>query len=99
MASLERKLPDLGEREKKVIRKHMKSVVNQMLRDPISAMKELATEKDREELLALLTKVFAVEEEVGRELQKQEACEFSSETKETTARTRPLAARHMSLRS
>ena len=46
MVSLERKLPDLTEREKKVIGKHMKSIINQMLKDPILQIKELATGPD-----------------------------------------------------
>lgn len=64
MASIERKLPDLTEREKKVLRKHTKSIINQMLRDPITRAKELAVESDAEESLALFTEIFALEEEV-----------------------------------
>lgn len=43
MASLERKLPDLSERERKLIRKHAMSIVNQLLRDPVQYMKERAS--------------------------------------------------------
>ncbi|SDZ05025.1 glutamyl-tRNA reductase [Evansella caseinilytica] len=64
MESLERKLTNLSERERKVIRKHMKSIVNQLLRDPISAIKELPEEKHTEELLQFVTKVFALEEQL-----------------------------------
>ncbi|WDL96974.1 glutamyl-tRNA reductase [Alicyclobacillus sp. ALC3] len=42
MASLERKLPDLSERERKLIRKHAMSIVNQLLREPVQYMKERA---------------------------------------------------------
>lgn len=63
MESIERKLPNLTEREKKLIRKHMKSIINQMLRDPIVAAKEMAAEPNAEEALALFTKIFAIESE------------------------------------
>jgi len=64
MDSLERKLSSLSEREMKVIRKHMKSVINQILRDPITALKEVPDEKNSEEILAYLTKVFALDEQL-----------------------------------
>ncbi|WP_280769813.1 glutamyl-tRNA reductase [Salipaludibacillus daqingensis] len=64
MESLERKLSSLSEREKKVIRKHMKSVINQLLRDPITALKEVPEEQNSDELLAYMTRVFALEEQL-----------------------------------
>ena len=42
MESLERKLPNLSERDMKVLNKHTKSIINQMLKDPILQAKELA---------------------------------------------------------
>ena len=42
MVSLQRKLPHLSEREIKVLNKHTKSIINQMLKDPILYAKELA---------------------------------------------------------
>ncbi|QKS71882.1 glutamyl-tRNA reductase [Paenalkalicoccus suaedae] len=65
MESLERKLSSLSEREKKVVRKHMKSIINQLLRDPITALKEIPAEENPEELLAYMTKVFGIEEEIN----------------------------------
>ncbi|TMW71614.1 glutamyl-tRNA reductase [Alteribacter natronophilus] len=65
MESLERKL-DLTEREKKVIRKHMKSIINQILRDPITTVKELPEEENAEESLALVTKLFGIEDELEK---------------------------------
>lgn len=65
MDSLERKLSSLSEREKKLIRKHMKSIINQLLRDPITAIKEIPDESQSEELLAYMTKVFALEEKLS----------------------------------
>ncbi|PRO64922.1 glutamyl-tRNA reductase [Alkalicoccus urumqiensis] len=67
MASLERKLSDMSEREKKVIRKHMKSIINQMLRDPITALKEIPGEENPEELLEYMTKVFGLEDHMDDE--------------------------------
>ncbi|CAM3821895.1 glutamyl-tRNA reductase [Alkalicoccus chagannorensis] len=64
MESLERKLSSLSEREKKVIRKHMKSIINQMLRDPITALKEVPQEDNADELLQYMTKVFALEDHI-----------------------------------
>ncbi len=37
MASIENKMPNLTEREKKILNKHTKSIINQMLKDPILA--------------------------------------------------------------
>ncbi len=67
MQSLERKLTSLSEREKKLIRKHMKSIINQLLRDPITAIKEIPDEDQSEELLAYMTKVFALEEKLSEQ--------------------------------
>ncbi|ADU31373.1 glutamyl-tRNA reductase [Evansella cellulosilytica] len=69
MESLERKLTGLSDREKKVIRKHMKSIVNQFLRDPISAVKELPEQENSEELLKFITKVFAIDEQLKEQEQ------------------------------
>ena len=46
MASIENKMPDLTEREKKVLNKHTKSIVNQLLKDPILQVKELAMDSN-----------------------------------------------------
>ncbi|MGO4888601.1 glutamyl-tRNA reductase [Anaerobacillus sp. MEB173] len=72
MESIERKLPNLTEREKKVLRKHTKSIVNQILRDPIMRVKEIAGESNSEEALELFTKIFALENEVEAEQKKAE---------------------------
>lgn len=64
MESLERKLSSLSEREKKLIRKHMKSIVNQLLRDPITALKEIPEEENPEMMLDYMTKAFGLEDEI-----------------------------------
>lgn len=64
MDSIERKLPELTEREKRVLRKHTKSIVNQMLRDPLARIKELAVTKKRDEAFELFAHIFALEEQL-----------------------------------
>jgi len=62
MENLFKKLPDLDEREIKVIRKLSKSIVNQILRDPILRIKEMAGERNREQAIEWFTQIFALEE-------------------------------------
>ena len=64
LESLERKLPDMSDRERTVISKHMKSIINQMLRDPIIFTKEIAGDKKRDEKLEDIMAMFHIEEEV-----------------------------------
>ncbi|MDG0813723.1 glutamyl-tRNA reductase [Cohnella rhizosphaerae] len=64
--SLLRKLPELDERQVKVIRKLTKSMLTQMIHDPILRVKELAAEKRSEASLDLFVQLFALEEEVAR---------------------------------
>lgn len=73
MVSLERKIPNLSDREKKVISKHTKSIINQLLKDPILVAKELAAEEGATEKLALFAKIFDLEvEEVERHTEEVE---------------------------
>ncbi|OZI11287.1 glutamyl-tRNA reductase [Bacillaceae bacterium SAS-127] len=69
MESIERKMPNLTDRERKVLSKHTKSIINQMLKDPISQAKELAGDKRATEKLELFMQIFNIEQEV--EEQKQ----------------------------
>lgn len=62
MNSIERKLPHLSERDIKVLNKHTKSIINQMLKDPILQAKELAGRRDSAEALDLFVKIFNIEE-------------------------------------
>ncbi len=64
MKSIERKLPHLSERDKKVLNKHTKSIINQMLKDPILHAKELASSDDREKAMELFVKIFNLEQDV-----------------------------------
>lgn len=75
MDSLFKKLPDLDEHEAKVIRKLTKSIVNQMLHDPILRIKEMAVEKNSDEALKMFTQIFALEEHLEKaeeELQQRQ---------------------------
>ncbi|WP_170007840.1 glutamyl-tRNA reductase [Bacillus fonticola] len=67
MQSIERKLPNLTERERKVLSKHTKSIVNQMLKDPVKEMKELASGPNAKENLALFQQIFGIEDVVQKE--------------------------------
>lgn len=71
MESIERKLPHLSDREKKVLRKHTKSIVNQLLRDPITRVKELAGEEDADQALELFTTIFALEDELASQEEEE----------------------------
>lgn len=66
--SILRKIPDLDEREKKVISKHTKSIINQMIRDPIIQAKEMAAKENREELLSIFIDIFGIDESVKRDV-------------------------------
>lgn len=63
MESIDRKLPDLSERERKIISKHTKSIINQMLKDPIKQAKELSSDKRSNEKLELFQNIFDIEAE------------------------------------
>ncbi len=61
LESLFNKLPELDERQRKVISRLMKSVANQMMHDPINRVKEMAADRDGAEAVDMFTKIFALE--------------------------------------
>lgn len=67
MESILNKMPDLTEREKKVLSKHTKSIINQLLKDPILQVKELAMESKSDEKLELFQQIFGIDEEIAKE--------------------------------
>ncbi|MCP3774013.1 glutamyl-tRNA reductase [Paenibacillus sp. MZ04-78.2] len=73
MDSLMKKLPELDEHELKVIRKLTKSIVNQMLRDPIVRIKEMAAERHGDDALDMFTKIFALEEPLAEQKRVEQA--------------------------
>ncbi|MBW5447838.1 glutamyl-tRNA reductase [Cohnella sp. CFH 77786] len=93
LESMLRKLPELDERERKVIRKLTKSMLNQMIHDPILRIKELAAEKKGEEAMNLFVQLFAMENEVSR-LKEQAGTDRksrqTSELQEPTGAAREL---------
>jgi len=78
---MERKLPGLSDREWKVINKHTKSIINQMLKDPILYAKEITDQKHSDAALKAFVEIFNIEDRV----EKQHANEAS----ESSARTAP----------
>lgn len=64
MKSLERKLPDLSERDMRVLNKHTKSIINQLLKQPITQAKELAGRENSEELIQQFAEIFGIEKAV-----------------------------------
>ncbi|MEC5270774.1 glutamyl-tRNA reductase [Caldifermentibacillus hisashii] len=72
MTSLERKLPDLTERERKIIGKHMKSIINQMLKDPILQIKELAAGPEGEQALHYFEQIFQLEAHKEKQVEESQ---------------------------
>ncbi|MFF2480569.1 glutamyl-tRNA reductase [Paenibacillus sp. NPDC058071] len=71
MASMHNKLPDLDEHELKVISKLTKSIVNQMMQDPILRIKEMAGEKRADDAMDMFVKLFALEERLAEAKQAE----------------------------
>lgn len=98
LTSLLNKLPELDERQVKLIRKLTKSMLNQMLRDPIVRVKELAGDRKGEEAIALMTQLFALEgmlaEENNSEIPAPSSTvqEMASDPKATVQRSSKLLA-------
>jgi glutamyl-tRNA reductase len=85
MESLEKKLPDLDERELKVIRKLTKSIVNQMMSDPILRIKEMAGEKQAGEAMDMFVKLFALEQSIENGRESAQAASKPSQATEPQA--------------
>lgn len=58
MQSLSNKLPDLTDREQVIVGKHMKSIINQLLKHPISELKEMATSSDAAHDIEVFQNIF-----------------------------------------
>ncbi|MEK4246145.1 glutamyl-tRNA reductase [Psychrobacillus sp. FSL K6-2684] len=71
MSSIENKMPNLTDRERKILNKHTKSIVNQLLKEPILQAKELSTSKNPAEQLQLFQQIFGIEEDVKKEVEVQ----------------------------
>lgn len=71
LQSILRKIPDLTSREKKVLDKHTKSIVNQLLKEPIKEVKELAVSDASEEALSLFIDIFGINKAVKEDVFKR----------------------------
>ncbi|WP_409289588.1 glutamyl-tRNA reductase [Peribacillus sp. SCS-37] len=81
MDSIQRKLPHLTEREVKLLNKHTKSIINQMLKDPISYAKELAGSGNSSAALDQFIQIFNISDEVEGQAVKELDREISRELK------------------
>ncbi|MFC7371268.1 glutamyl-tRNA reductase [Fictibacillus iocasae] len=99
MESIERKLPHLTDRERKVLNKHTKSIINQLLRDPVTRVKELADEPGAEENLKLFVKLFALEELAPKHRQAENIKQEQREDSQETLGSPVSAAKGITLRS
>ncbi|AIQ14106.1 glutamyl-tRNA reductase [Paenibacillus durus] len=70
LESLFNKLPELDEHQRKIIRRLTKSIVNQMMHDPINVIKEMSGDKNGSEALEFFSKVFALEDRLESESEK-----------------------------
>jgi glutamyl-tRNA reductase len=79
MESIQRKLPHLSERDLKVLQKHTKSIVNQLLRDPIMKVKEMGISNNSGAELTLFKEIFNLvdEPEEKENAQKQSQQEWN----------------------
>ena len=73
MAHMERKLPNLSDHELKVIHKLTKSIVNQIIKEPIIKTKELALEEDALDKLAFVEHLFGLQ--TANDRNEAELCE------------------------
>lgn len=90
MDSILNKMPNLSEREKKVLNKHTKSIVNQLLKEPILQAKELAMDGQATEKLALFKQIFGLENEPVFQNVRQ-AEEHVKTTKNVSVQANPIA--------
>lgn len=77
MKSIERKMPNLTERERKILNKHTKSIVNQLLKDPITQAKELAAQPNAVEQLDVFKKIFNIADEQPIESKKNTSLQWN----------------------
>lgn len=92
MESLLRKLPDLDDRQIKVIRKLTKSMVSQVIHDPILRVKELSAEKRGEAAMDLFVQLFELDEEVAAIQAESQAEERARAAEQAPARPAEKAA-------
>ncbi|MEL5987383.1 glutamyl-tRNA reductase [Kurthia gibsonii] len=72
MQSIENKMPNLTDRERKILSKHTKSIVNQLLKEPILQAKELAGSPNAVKQLELFQRIFGIEEDTQAQIEQQQ---------------------------
>ncbi|MDM5334674.1 glutamyl-tRNA reductase [Ureibacillus composti] len=83
MTSILNKMPELTERERKILNKHTKSIINQLLKEPILQAKEMANAPKAEQQLQLFQQIFGIEEAVQEEVIVQHNRDKEREEKAT----------------
>jgi glutamyl-tRNA reductase len=87
MESLFNKLPELDDHQRKVIRRLTKSIVNQVLHDPINRIKELTGEKNGDDALDLFTQIFALENQLDDQRDDEVMVEPKQSSKGTSSKS------------
>ncbi len=64
LQSVYRKMPHLTKREKEVLEKHTRSIVNQLLKEPILQTKKMASKEESDELLSIVIELFGIDQKV-----------------------------------
>lgn len=90
LESMFNKLPELDERQRKVIRRLTKSIVNQMMHDPINRIKEMVGDEKGDEALELFTHIFALENQM-KLLAEAESGKESGASREVLNEIAPLS--------
>jgi glutamyl-tRNA reductase len=68
MRSMENKLPSISEQEREIISTHARSMLNQLLREPIKQVRELAAQDHADEAAHLLTGLFKLDHVQPKEM-------------------------------
>jgi len=89
MDSLSKKLPGLDEQQLKVIHKLTKSMLNQMVQNPIHSIKELAGDKKADEAMELFAKLFALEDGAPSKTVKSQAARTSDPSRQGYEEAKP----------
>ncbi len=100
MTSLTNKLPDLDEQQMKVINKLTKSMLNQMMQDPILRIKEMAGEKKADEAMNTFVQLFALDKQLEQQRLENESAEAMRAAKPQVVEKQPADKKlHHSIRS
>ncbi|BBN98314.1 glutamyl-tRNA reductase [Sporolactobacillus terrae] len=85
MKRIENKLPEMTERERRVVSKQAKSMINQLLRDPINNIKELACHEHGKHAIDHFAEIFNIDGDVpqrGQSEEEEKVTEFRIEKAE-----------------